>query len=189
MPFLVLAFVALLGFGFVWLLFAVARAAPPYREEAGTVTFRHGALLRAFAVLAFFGAPMLLGLWVLFFPPRSNTTLAPAIVTAALLGVAGILLVWEAFQFQLTISPAGLECRSPWKGRFSQTWEQVTAIEYSAVNAWFVVKFPDGAFHVSTLVPGVSRFLEECERRLKPEQIAGAKRGYASLRRKWPFSV
>lgn len=188
MPLLVLAFVALLGFGFVWLLFAVARAAPPYREEAGTITVRHGALLRAFAVLAFFGAPMLLGLWVLFFPPRSNATLAPAIVTAALLGVAGILLVWEAFQFQLTISPAGFECRSPWKGRFSQTWEQVTALEYSAVNAWFILRFSGGgSFHVSTLVPGVSRFLEACESRLKPEQMANAEPGYRKLGRKWPF--
>ncbi len=187
MPLLVLAFVALLGFGFVWLLFAVARAAPPYRVDGETVVVRHGALLRAFAVLAFFGAPMLLGLWILFFPPRSEATLAPIIVAAVLLGVAGILLVWEAFQFQLTITPAGLECRSPWKGRFSHAWDRVTALEYSAVNAWFVVKFPDGAFHVSTLVPGVSRFLEECEGRLKPEQLANTEPGYRKLGRKWPF--
>ena len=42
-------------------------------------------------------------------------------------------------------------------------------------------------FHVSTLVPGVSRFLEACEGRLKPEQMAGAKRGYGWVRRKWPY--
>jgi hypothetical protein len=190
MPLLVLAFVALIGLGFVWLLFAVARAAPPYRADGGTITLRHGQLLRAFAVLAFFGAPMLFALWVLFFPPRSNATFAPAIVAAALLGLAGFLLVWEAFKFQLTLSPAGLDCRSPWKGRFSHAWEQVTALEYSTVNAWFVLKFQGNSeFHVSTLVPGVSRFLEACEGRLKPEQMTGAKRGYGWVRRKWPYGA
>ncbi len=188
MPLLVLFAAALIGLGFVWLLFAVARAAPPYRDDSGTVTLRHGQLLRAFAVLAFFGAPMLFGLWILFFPPRSNATLAPIVVAAALLGLAGFLLVWEAFKFQLTVSPAGLECRSPWKGRFVYSWEQVTALEYSAVNAWFVLKFQGGGeYHVSALVPGVSRFLEACEGRLKPEQMTNAEPGYRKLGRKWPF--
>lgn len=190
MPLLVLFAAALIGLGFVWLLFAVARAAPPYRAEGGTITLRHGQLLRAFAVLAFFGAPMIFALWILFFPPRSNATLTPIIVAAALLGLAGFLLVWEAFKFQLTVSPAGLDCRSPWKGRFSHSWEQVTAVEYSVANAWFALKFQGGGqFHVSTLVPGVSRFLETCEGRLKPEQMAGAKRGYAKIHRKWPFQT
>lgn len=188
MPLLVLALAALLGLGFVWLLFAVARAAQPYRDDGGTIALRHGLLLRAFAVLAFFGAPMVFGLWILFFPPRSNATLAPIIVAAALLGLAGFLLVWEAFKFQLTVSPTGLDCRSPWKGRFSQTWEQLTALEYSVANAWFTLKFRgDSEFHVSTLVPGVSRFLELCEGRLKPEQMANAEAGYRKLGRKWPF--
>jgi endonuclease/exonuclease/phosphatase family metal-dependent hydrolase len=188
MPLLVLVLAALLGLGFVWLLFAVARAVPPYRVDGDTIVLRHGQLLRAFAVLAFFGAPMVFGLWILFFPPRSNATLAPIVVAAALLGLAGFLLVWEAFKFQLTVSPAGLDCRSPWKGRFSQTWDQVTALEYSSANAWFTLKFQGGgAFHVSALVPGVSRFLEACEGRLKPEQLANAEPGYRKLGRKWPF--
>jgi magnesium-transporting ATPase (P-type) len=188
MPLLVLALVALLGFGFVWLLFGVARAAPPYRADGDTLTFRHGKLLRLFAVVVFFAAPLVFGLWLLFFPPRSNATLFPIIVAAAVLGVAGVLLVWEAFKFQLTTSPAGLDCRSPWKGKFAHPWEQVTVLEYSALNAWFVLKFAGGSeFHVPTLVPGVARFLEACERRLKPEQMAKAKRGYRTVGRKWPF--
>jgi hypothetical protein len=83
MPFLVLSLVAVLGLGFVWLLFGVARAAPPYRADGDTFTFRHGKLLRLFAVVVFFAAPLVFGLWLLFFPPRSNATLMPAVVGAA----------------------------------------------------------------------------------------------------------
>lgn len=190
MPLLVLALAGLLGLGFVWLLFAVARAAPPYRTEGTTITFRHGKLLRAFAVLAFFGAPMLLGLWIVLFPPRSDFTRLPIILAAAVLGIMGLLLIWEAFQFQLTISPQGLECHSPWKGRSTHSWEQLMAVAYSRWNAWFVLTFQGGrVFHVSSLIPGVGRFLEACEQHLKPEQMTGSEAGYRWLRRKRPVQT
>ncbi len=188
MPLLVLALVVLIGFGFVWLLVAVARAAPPYRADGATITLRHGQLLRGFALLAFFGAPLLFGLWLIFFPARSQTTLVPVVITVLALAVFALLLVWEAFQFQLTLSPAGLEGRSPWKGRFTHTWPQVTALSYSRTNAWFRLSFADGgAFHVSIIVPGVAKLLETCEHHLKPDQMANAKDGYRWVRRKWPY--
>lgn len=190
MPLLVLALVAFLGFGFVWLLLSIARWAPPDRIDGETITFRHGQLLRAFAVIVFFGVPFAMGLMLIAYPPRSNLTMSASVVVAALFGLAGFLLTWEAFQYRLVVSPAGLECRSPWKGRFTQTWDSVTAVEYSTVNMWFVLIFQGGSeFHVSTLVPGVSQFLEACERRLTPEQMAGAKRGYGWVRRKWPHGA
>lgn len=188
MPFLVLALVVLFGFGYVWLLVAVARAAPPYRVDGATITLRHGQLLRGFSLLAFFGAPLLFGLWLIFFPARSQTTLVPVVITVLALAVVALLLVWEAFQFQLTLSPTGLEARSPWKGRFTHTWPQVTALSYSRTNAWFSLSFADGgAFHVSIIVPGVSKLLETCERHLTPDQMTTAAAGYRALNRKWPF--
>ncbi|QEL16135.1 endonuclease/exonuclease/phosphatase family protein [Limnoglobus roseus] len=188
MPLLVLALVALLGFGFVWLLFATSRAAPPYRVEGDTSIFRHGKLMQFFAVLSFFGAELILGLWVIFFPPRSNATLMPVVVTAVVLGLAGFLLIWEAFRFQLTTTTTGLDCKSPWKGRAQQSWSQVKELAYSPVNSWFALTFQDGrSFHVSRLVPGVTRFLESCERHLPPEAMTKAAPGYHRLGRKWPF--
>lgn len=187
MPLVVLLLVVVLGLGFVWLLFSVARSVPPARVEGDAVTFRHGRLLQAFAVVALFGAELGLGLWALFYPPRSNATLLPIVVTAVALGLAGFLLVWEAFRFQLVSTPTALDCRSPWRGRFQRSWAQVTALEYSAANAWFVLKFQDGsAFHLSRLVPGVTKFLELCEQHLKPEAMTKAAAGYRRLGRKWP---
>jgi hypothetical protein len=187
MPALVLALVAVLGFGFVALLFALARIAPPHRVDGDIVTLRHGPLLRGFAITAFFGAPLLLGLWIALFPPRSNATLLPVILTTALLALLGVLLVWEAFQFELTIAPTGLTGRSPWKGRFAQPWANLKAVRYSRGNAWFALAFADGGtFHVSALVPGVVRLLEACERHLPPEALAGAQPGYRMVRRPWP---
>lgn len=188
MPLLALALVALLGFGFIWLLLSVARAAPPERIDGDTITFRHGKLMRSFAVLVFFGVPLGMGLMVIAYPPRSNLTISLSAAVAVLFGIAGFLLTWEAFQYRLTIAPSGLDCRSPWKGRFQHTWEQVTAVGYSRLNAWFILTFgSNGSFCVPVLVPGVARFLEECEKRLKPETFANAKAGYRAVGRKWPF--
>lgn len=187
MPLLVLLLAVVLGLGFVWLLFSAARSAPPARVEGDTVTFRHGPLLQAFAVLALFGAELGLGLWALFYPPRSNATLLPIVVTAVALGLAGFLLVWEAFRFQLVSTPTSLDCRSPWRGRFQRPWQQVTGLAYSAANSWFVVRFQDGqTFHLSLLVPGATKFLELCEQHLKPEAMTKAAGGYRRLGRKWP---
>lgn len=189
MPLLFLALAVVLGVGFVWLLFATARRGRPATDPAtGALTFRHGTPLRWFAVFALFGAETLFGVWAVVYPPQSPRTAVPLAVGAAALGLAGALLCWEAYRFAVTTSPEGLDCRSPWRGRRVVPWEGIVRVEFSAANAWFAVRFADGrSFRVPAVVPGVGRFLEECERHLKPDQLRPAKGGYPLVGRKWPY--
>jgi hypothetical protein len=184
MPLLFLALAVVLGVGFVWLLFAAARRGVPH----GALTFRHGLVLRAFAVFALFGAPTLFGAWAALYPAAAARLAVPLALGAAALGLAGALLCWEAYRFAVTASDAELDCRSPWRGRKVVPWELVTRVEFSAANAWFRLHFADGgSFRVPAVVPGIGRFLEACERHLKPEQLRPAQGGYPLAGRKWTY--
>jgi hypothetical protein len=189
MPLLYLALAVVLGVGFVWILFAAARRGRPAADPAtGGLLFRHGPALRWFAVFALFGAELLFGVWAVVYPPQSAAAAAPVVAGAVLLGLAGVLLCWEAYRYALVVTDRELDCRSPWHGRRVVPWEAVTRLEFSAANAWFVLRFADGtSFRVPAVVPGVGHFLAACEGHLKPEQLRPAKGGYPLVGRAWPF--
>jgi hypothetical protein len=189
MPLLFLVLALIVGLGFVWSLFITARRGKPAIDPStGAMTFRHGWMLRWFAVFALFGAQILLAVWAVIYPPQSAKTAFPVAAAAVVLGVVGALLCWEAYRFALILTAGELDCRSPWKARRVVPWEGVTRVEFSTANAWFVLRFSDGqSFRVPAAIPGVRVFLEECERRLKPEQMKPAKGGYELAGRKWPY--
>lgn len=187
MALLFLVLTLLIGVGMLWALISTARRGEPQRDPTGGMVFRHGRLLRWFAVFALFGAEGLLAVWAIIYPPQSPRTAVPLFVGAATLGLLGILLCWEAYRYSLTVTPETLDCRSPWRGRMVLPWAGVTRLSFSAVNAWFVLHFVDGrSFRVPAVVPGIQRFLEACERHLSPEQLRPARGGYPLVNRKWP---
>ena len=186
MPLLLIPLAALLGMGFVWLLFTAARRGEP-RRDGDTLTFRHGWVLRAFAPAALFGGEAFFAIWMLLYPPQSPRTGLTIIAGASVLAVVGTILFWEAIRFQLVLRPGELDCRSPWRARQVVPWELVKRVSFSSANLWFVFHCETGTFCVSATVPGVRYLLEACERHLKPEQLAEAKPGYAWAGRKPSF--
>jgi hypothetical protein len=189
MPVLFLVLALLIGVGFVWVLFASARHGTPSTDpNSGAVMFRHSAALRWFAVFALFGAQLLFGVWIIVYPPQTTQSAIPVAAGALTLGLAGVLLCWEAYRYALIVTEQELDCRSPWRGRQVVPWNLVSRVEFSAANAWFVLRFVGGgSFRVPAVVPGVGSFLAHCERHLKPEQLRSAKAGYPLIGRKWPF--
>ena len=89
MPYLIVAIMALFGLGFVGLLFVAARRGRPYQHDAATATttLRHGVWLRAFAVFAFFGAELVLCVWLLVNPPPTARLAALPLLGGVVLGL------------------------------------------------------------------------------------------------------
>jgi hypothetical protein len=90
-------------------------------------------------------------------------------------------------RFALVVSPEGLDCRSPWRGRQLLRWEEVEEVSYNLLLQWFVIRASEGrTFRVHILVSGLNTLLEICERRLSPDQLRRAKAGYTQLGRPFP---
>lgn len=157
MPVLLLILALLLGFGFLAVLLRGGRG-QPYRVDGNTIVLRHSPLLRWFSVMALFGGETLFGLWVTILPPETQTQRWLLAGGAMMLGVVGLALVWEAFQWQLTATPTHLDCRSPWKPRIQVARDQITQRRYSRLNGWHVLRFADGrSFRIPCIVPGAIR--------------------------------
>jgi hypothetical protein len=166
MPLLLTAAAILLGVGWLGLLLMLARKGKPAEETADGFTLRHSPLLRLFSIAALFGGEALVGFWVTLAPPK-NMELAWGLAFAALVIAAlGFALMWEAYRWRLTVNNAGLDCRSPWKPPRKAAWSEVMRVTYSSMNGWYIVQFHHGSFCVPAIVPGVTRFLAECQKRI-----------------------
>jgi hypothetical protein len=174
--------------GFLGLLLWAARAGRPAAgPEPGALLFRHGLLLRGFALFAAFGIPLAITALVFVFPPQKEGDVGAIIGVYSLFGGLSAPLLWEAMRFALLVSPRGLVCRSPWRRGRSLTWGEVEEVSFSPGNSWFVIRARDGwKFRVPTLVPGLTRFLEACERHLPAAALVAALPGYQRLRRPFP---
>src|SRR5262249_42054667 len=97
----------------------------------------------------------------------------------ALFGALSAPLLWESMRFSLTVSPEGLDCRSPWRpGRFV-AWDEVQKLTYGGGGQWVVIH-TQRRWKVCVCVP-VSRrnqSLEQFEKHLPQEALAGARQGY-----------
>src|ERR1700679_114865 len=113
----VLMVLALLVIGWLGLLLRVARTGKPAIDNGSSYTLRHSALLRWFSLVALFGGETLFASWVAIVPPRNEMMLWLLGLGAALLGILGVALMWESYRWQMIVTPATLDCRSPWKQR------------------------------------------------------------------------
>lgn len=185
---LFIGFVIVGAVGVFWLLLTAARRGEPTTDRnTGGLVFRHGRMFRVVAVAALVGLPIVIGLLFLTTPPKSSA----GVVLFVLMGVVcvgfGVVLTRDAFRFQLTVTSAGVAGRMPWRGAVSIPWADVTAVTFSRGNVWFVVHANDRrAVRVSALVPGLTHFLDRCERQLDPERLTGAGPGYRWVNRPLP---
>jgi endonuclease/exonuclease/phosphatase family metal-dependent hydrolase len=179
------AFVAVGGF---WLLLSNSRYRTISPDSSGRLHLRHGLLFRAYACGLFLGLELLLGSLVLFFPPESSLAIGLLVAAALITLVFGVILMWDASRFALTVTSQGLECRSPWRGPRTILWSEIERISFSIENLWFAIEPKSGPpFHVLAIVPGVSQFLAACEANLPVEKLFAAEPGYDWVWRKFPY--
>jgi hypothetical protein len=165
------------------------RGKPKADPETGTLVFRHSILFRGFSLFAALGIPLAITVLVIFNPPKKPGEVGAVFGLYGLFAVLGAPLLWESMRFSLTVSPQGLDCRPPWRGRRFLPWEEVAEVSYSGMNSWFVIRAKDGwKFRLHILVPGLAQFLEQCERYLPPQALEKAEAGYGRVGRPFPKS-
>jgi hypothetical protein len=153
MPTLLVLLAILLAVGFVGLLVLLARRGGPAEDDGATFTLRHSPALRIFSIVALFG------FWAGIVPPQDERLAVAFTLGAAALAASGFALLWESYRWKLTVSPAGLDCRSPWKAPRTVPWSAVQSVTWSPLNGWHVVRFGGGSFRIPGIVPGAGRFL------------------------------
>jgi hypothetical protein len=162
-----------------------ARRADPEVGAGGTILFRYGLLPPGLCLLLPFGMPLVFVAIGLARPDKVGV--GPGLAV----GVAFCLMAspfwWETSRYAMVVSPDGIDCRSPWRGRQFVRWDEVEEVRYSSISSWFVLR-PRGhrTFRIPTLVSGLSAFLEECERHLPPEALRRARAGYGEVGRPFP---
>lgn len=185
---LALALAAIVAVGGFWLLISNSRYRTILPDASGRLHLRHGLLFRAYACGLFLGLELLLGSLVLFFPPESSLAIGLLVAAALITLVLGVILMWDASRFALTVTASGLECRSPWRGPRTILWREVERVSFSSVNLWFAIEPKSGPpFHVLAIVPGVNQFLAACETNLPVEKLFAAEPGYDWVWRKFPY--
>lgn len=147
--------------GWIGLLLILARNGKPACDGGSEFTLRHSAALRLFSILALFGGGTVFGFWAAIAPPQDNTLTIAFAAGAMALALFGFALLWESYRWKLTVTPTGLECRSPWKAPRTVEWSEVQSVTYSSLQGWHIVLFKDGdSFRIPGIVPGVWRFLK-----------------------------
>jgi hypothetical protein len=165
---------------------AAMRARPRSDPRRGIVAFRSVAALRWGASLVGVGFSSFLGLMLYRDPPRDFTDWC-GVVTAFLLAGFIFGLAWDAIGFGLVVTPQGLDCHSPWRGRRFVEWDEVSALTYFKAGPYFVIHTHGGyRFRVPMLVGGLGQFLECMEQHLDAAALDGAKAGYECVKRPFP---
>jgi hypothetical protein len=165
---------------------AAARARPRSDPRRGIVAFRSVAALRWGVPLVAVGFSSFIGLALYHDPPRDFTDWC-GVITAVLMAGGIFAWAWDAIGFGLVITPQGLDCHSPWRGRRFVEWEEVTALTYFKGGPYFVIHTHGGyRFRVHLHVGGLGQFLKCMEQHLDAAALNGAKAGYEWVKRPFP---
>jgi hypothetical protein len=172
--------------GIVWLFAFGAVLSRPVADDRAALLLRHSLWFRGFALVAILGMTLFLTIMAFVSPPKEDEVWIVFVVVGGFV-VLGLPLIWESMRFGLIVVPEGLDCRSPWRGARFLTWDEVEAVRFGGVGSWFIVRAKDRwKFRVPLLVPGLSRFLEQCERHLPLSALEEARAGYDRVGRPFP---
>jgi hypothetical protein len=156
--------------GAVGLLLLVLYAAwdiPGAIERDGErVTLRYAWWVRCYFLFAAFAIPVGITLLAIVKEPRDTGEMWSLCGLYALFGVLGVPSWWMTTRFALEISPAGLVCRSPWRGSRFVPWEKVDRLCQGEMVQWYILRSRDGyAFRFPyQCVPGLPLLLEEMKK-------------------------
>ena len=183
MEFLLIALIPIALVLLLGMLTLAAWLVRPQPDPATTLlVLRHSWWLKGFALFAAFGIPLAITVLVYFQPPQDDGDLGAILGLYTGFALLSGPLLWESLRYALIVSDEGLECRSPWKGTAFLHWDEIDAITYGRQNSWFIIRATDGyKFRISFMVPGISRFLAECERHLPPTALMEAYQAFEVL--------
>ncbi len=169
------------------LVVAATRGRPKLISTDGSLLFRYSLPFRVIGSLLAFGMPLAISAVGSFMPPANREDVWAMLAIYAGFAAIGLPLWWEGSRFALVVSPEGLDCRSPWRGRRFMAWGDVASLSFSPSNRWFIIRDRGGrTFRVHVFVAGVPEFLARSEERLPLAALAGAKAGYLQVGRRFP---
>ena len=100
--------------------------------------------------------------------------------------LVGFPLFWELTRFGYAITPDRIEVCSPWRGRWLIPWAEVDALSYGW--GWFhVASRKRGGFAIPLVATSATELLEQAEKHLTVDQLAGAIAGYTAVGRRFPY--
>jgi hypothetical protein len=171
----------------VLLVVVVRRGKPKADLATGSLVFRYNALLKAIALVAAVGMPIVITAFLVEHPPKNtNDYIAIPCLYGLFIGLGGFML-WETLAFSLVAGPEGLIGNSPWRGRQVIGWNEIETVSYNRQMAWFVIHGTgDRKIRVSFFVSGLKALLEECEKHVPPERLLSARSGYALVGQPFP---
>jgi hypothetical protein len=165
-----------------------ARWGTPTHDPDGLLVLRYSSWTRGCILVVVNAVAVGLAIAVLWNPPE-----LPGAVGVAGLYAIILALVWDCLRFRLLVSPEGLDCRSPWRGRHFVTWDDVEQLSYNVRDQSFTIYSLAGyRFRVPTwgmALAGIDLFLEQCEQHLPLETLWPARDGYTALGRESPARV
>lgn len=162
------------------------RGLPRPRPGDRAVLVRHDPLFRGVVLALAVLLPAGLTVFLHYSPPFRRDV--PFILGLYLVS-AGLstLFVWEAGRFYVLATPAGLEGRSAWRGLRVIPWDDLEAVVYSPLNAWFEFRGRTGErVRAMTFAAGLNELLRVVEENVPPEALAGARNGYTRIGRRFP---
>jgi hypothetical protein len=147
---------------------------PAIERSAGKVILRYAWWVRCFFLASAFVIPLGITLLGISKEPKNPADLRAFIGLYALFAVLSVPSWWMTTRFSLTITAAGLECRSPWRGRRFVAWDEVVALTPSQAIQWHILQTSSGyRFCIPNQgVPGLT-LLQEMVDRLAPNRKPG----------------
>jgi len=169
------------------LYWAAIRGRPKVDPQGGILLFRYSTASRGVAILLALCFALILFVAPFRIPVKDESDaeamIGMVVVSVALAGP----LLWETMCFSVIVSPEGLDCRSPWRGKSFISWRDVEDVSYGAICKWFIIRTTDGrTFRVPFWVSGISEFLAKCEYHLGPSILRRAKTAYQEIGRRFP---
>jgi Bacterial PH domain len=165
----------LIAFQFI-LVVALVRSQPTVEPKTGFLVFRYHVLARGFVAVFAVGAPIAITALAIAKPPQDQDDYLALFGLFALSAALIVPMLWETMRFVLVVSPEGLDCRSPWRGRQFIRWDEVERMSHNSALSWYVIRAVGGrTIRVSTAVSGMRSFLLECLQQLPPDKLRWAK--------------
>jgi hypothetical protein len=150
------------------------------------ILVRHSPVFRGFVLLAAVLIPTGIIVALRYYPPRRDDV--PYLLGLYLV-VTGLVvpMVWEAGRFYLLATPDGLEGRSAWRGVRVIAWDDVDAVGYSPLNAWFEFRGRDRQkIRVLVFAAGLNDLFRLVEANVPADALKPARFGYARIDRPFP---
>lgn len=161
------------GLMLTWLVMVV-RGPRGLNSAGALVVLGYGPVVRSLALVLALLPPLIMiyAIWV--FPWRRETAMNLAgLCFAGVSLVAGLPLI-EATRVQVVVTDESVTRYSPWLGEATLRWSDVESVDYSSLNAWFILSGAGMSIRVSRFLAGLDVFVQTIHRKVPPERCSAS---------------